>query len=87
MPDLRAMSGSCHAVFHSHYANDYDRHRYLPFDGKAPSGRSLSNPSDYIPDFIIDIFEPIIVIIIFFFAMLHPRVPLLAIAALIIARF
>lgn len=41
------------------------------------------DPSDYIPDFIIDIFEPII---IFFIVMLHPRVPSLAIAVLIIAK-
>lgn len=35
------------------------------------------------PDFIIDIFEPII---IFFIVILHPREPSLAIAALIIAK-
>jgi hypothetical protein len=46
-------------------------------------GGSSSNPSDYIPDLIIDICEPII---IFFIVMLQPRVPSLAIAALIIAK-
>jgi hypothetical protein len=45
--------------------------------------RALSNPSDYMPDFIIDIFEPII---IFFIVILHPRVPSLAIPVLIIAK-
>jgi hypothetical protein len=35
------------------------------------------------PDFIIDIFEPII---IFFIVILHPRVPSLAIPVLIIAK-
>ena len=37
----------------------------------------------YIPDFIIDIFEPVI---IFFIVKLHPRGPSFAIAALIIAK-
>lgn len=47
------------------------------------SGASSSNLSVYIPDFIIDIFDPII---IFFIVILHPRGPPLAIAALITAK-
>lgn len=42
--------------------------------------------SDYIPDFIIDIFEPSIIIFIFFFVILHPRMPSLAIAAFMMAK-
>jgi hypothetical protein len=50
------------------------------FAGPRPSS------SDYIPDFIIGIFEPIIFECIFCIVILHPRGPSLAIAALIIAR-